>query len=258
MAHKMGISSPLEPVCSITLGTQPVSPLEMTIGYSVFAARGIKRTAQALELVRDARGKQLYKAVGRGNRVLSQNDADLITQALQGVVTGGTGTGAALFDRPAAGKTGTAENFQDAWFCGFVPQLVTCVWVGFPHREIPLLGVEGYGEVFGGTIPASIWHTFMTAALQGVPPQSFATPYSSGTPIYGGYATTPYTPSSPPPAAPTTSSSAPPPPPPPPPPPVSTPQPAPPPPPVTPPPPPPVVPPPPPPPPPQPQPPGGQ
>jgi penicillin-binding protein 1A len=263
MAHKMGISSPLEPVCSITLGTQPVSPLEMTIGYSVFAARGIKRTAQALELVRDARGKQLYKAVGRGNRVLSQNDADLITQALQGVVTGGTGTGAALFDRPAAGKTGTAENFQDAWFCGFVPQLVTCVWVGYPHREIPLLGVEGYGEVFGGTIPASIWHNFMTAALQGVPPQSFASAYSSGTPIYGGYATTPYTPSPPPPAAPTTSSSAPPPPPPPPPPPVSTPQPAPPPPPVAPPPPPPVVPPPappppPPPPPPEPQPQEGQ
>jgi penicillin-binding protein 1A len=248
MAHKMGISSPLEPVCSITLGTQPVSPLEMTIGYSVFAARGIKRTAQALELVRDARGNKLYESVARGNRVLQQNDADLITQALQGVVTGGTGTGAALADRPAAGKTGTAENFQDAWFCGFVPQLVTCVWVGYPHREIPLLGVEGYGEVFGGTIPASIWHNFMSVALEDVPAQSFATPYSSGTPVYGsGYA-----PLSPPPPAETTTSTqttpSPAAPPPPPPPPVSTPPPpppaAPPPPPVEPPPPPPPPPPP--------------
>src|SRR5205823_11574835 len=132
ITDKTQISSPHRPVCTITIGTQPLTPLEMTIGYCVFAARGIERTAQALELVRDARGKQLYAAVGRGNRVLSQNDADLITQALQGVVTGGTGTGAALYDRPAAGKTGTAENFQDAWFCGFVPQLVTCVWVGYP------------------------------------------------------------------------------------------------------------------------------
>ncbi|HEX6702769.1 MAG TPA: transglycosylase domain-containing protein [Gaiellaceae bacterium] len=229
MAHKMGISSPLEAVCSITLGTQPVSPLEMTVGYSVFAARGIKHTAQALQLVRDARGKKLYESVDRGNRVLGQNDADLITEALQGVVTGGTGTGAALSDREAAGKTGTAENFQDAWFCGFVPQLVTCVWVGYPHREIPLLGIEGYGEVFGGTIPATIWRTFMTTALQGVPPQSFPSAYSSGTPIYGGYVTQPsspqpYTPSTstqttpaspPPPPTPPPAASPPPPPPPP-------------------------------------------
>jgi penicillin-binding protein 1A len=94
----------------------------------------------------------------------------------------GTGTGAAI-GRPIAGKTGTAERFVDAWFCGYVPQLTTCVWVGFPHREMPMNYVEGYAPVYGGTIPASIWHDFMSAALANVPVQDFVTPsgYSSST-----------------------------------------------------------------------------
>src|SRR5438105_7165482 len=80
----------------------------------------------------------------------------------------GTGTAAAL-SRPAAGKTGTAENFQDAWFCGFVPQLVTCVWLGYPKAEIPMYNVEGYSSVFGGSLPARIWHDFMYEATRNLP-----------------------------------------------------------------------------------------
>ncbi len=76
-------------------------------------------------------------------RVLSANVAAELTYALQGVVQHGTGTAASLGARPVAGKTGTAENFQDAWFCGYVPQLATCVWVGYPKGEIPLTDVEG-------------------------------------------------------------------------------------------------------------------
>src|SRR6185437_9913948 len=102
-----------------------------------------------------------------------------LTYALQGVVQHGTGTAAAL-SRPVAGKTGTAENFQDAWFCGYVPQLATCVWIGYPHAEVPLLDVEGVPNVFGGTLPAEIWHDFMTPAIARLPVADFPTPSFAG------------------------------------------------------------------------------
>ena len=75
-------------------------------------------------------------------QAIPRNTADLVTYALEGVVSHGTGT-AAYFGRPAAGKTGTAEDFKDAWFCGYVPQLAACVWIGYPKAEISLYGVEG-------------------------------------------------------------------------------------------------------------------
>ena len=84
-----------------------------------------------------------------------------------------------------AGKTGTAENFQDAWFCGYVPQLATCVWVGYPGGEIPLLNVEGVGSVAGGTLPAEIWHDFMGPAVENLPVIPFPTPNLTGTQITG-------------------------------------------------------------------------
>ena len=111
-----------------------------------------------------------------------------VTYAMEQVIKYGTGT-AANIGRPAAGKTGTAENYQDAWFCGFVPQLATCVWVGYPAGEIPLLNVEGVGTVFGGTLPARIWHDFMAPAVAPWPVKGFPTPtfggdYWSGTGTY--------------------------------------------------------------------------
>jgi penicillin-binding protein 1A len=167
-AHGLGIHSKLLPVCSITLGSQPVTPLEMTEAYATIASGGIHHAAQALKLVRDPGGKVLAKLVLQGNRVISPNTAATVTYALRGVVERGTGT-AAYFGRQAAGKTGTAENFQDAWFCGFVPQLVTCVWVGYPKAEIPMVNVEGYSSVFGGSLPARIWHDFMFEATKNLP-----------------------------------------------------------------------------------------
>jgi penicillin-binding protein 1A len=185
-AHRMGIRSKLQPVCSITLGTQAVSPLEMTNAYATLAARGVRRWATPVHAVRDASGAVLDRTTsGRGKRVISTNDADLVTYALQNVIRYGTGTSASI-GRPAAGKTGTAQDYVDAWFCGYVPRLATCVWIGYPKGEIPLENVEGYSAVYGGTIPALIWHDFMLKATEGMAVQEFPPPsfdgYTTGAP----------------------------------------------------------------------------
>jgi penicillin-binding protein 1A len=176
VAQRMGITTPLRAVCSITLGTQPVNPLEMTDAYATLARRGIHHAPQALQQVRGPNRAVVYKLQTRGDRAIPKLTADLVTYALQAVVQKGTGTAAALPGRPVAGKTGTAQNYVDAWFCGYVQQLATCVWVGYPRREWPLLNVEGVPQVVGGSIPAAIWHDFMTVALQNVPPSGFAQP----------------------------------------------------------------------------------
>jgi penicillin-binding protein 1A len=161
----MGIQSPLEPVCSIALGPEGVSPLEMTDAFSTLAAGGIHHSPSSLAQVSASDGASLLTA-SNGTRALSPSVVDRVTYALSGVIRAGTGT-AADIGRPAAGKTGTAESFKDAWFCGFVPQLATCVWVGYPQAEIPLGTLDGFAQVVGGSIPARIWHDFMSAALAG-------------------------------------------------------------------------------------------
>jgi penicillin-binding protein 1A len=179
-AHMMGIRSRLLPVCSITLGTQAVNPLEMTDAYATLASRGVHHPPQALALVRGPQRQILGGLDAHGTRAIPQSTADLVTYALQHVIMNGTGTAAAL-ERPAAGKTGTAEDYQDAWFCGYVPQLTTCVWIGYPGREIPLENIEGVPQVFGGSIPAEIWHQFMSGAIWRLPVQDFVLPGSLST-----------------------------------------------------------------------------
>jgi penicillin-binding protein 1A len=186
VAHMMGIRSRLQSVCSITLGSQAVNPLEMTDAYATLAARGVHHPPQALAVVRGPRGVILGGLEVKGARALPQSTADQVTYALQHVITSGTGTAAAL-SRPAAGKTGTAENYVDAWFCGYVPQLATCVWVGYPGREVPLENIEGFAQVFGGSIPAEIWHTFMSSALWRLPVRNFVLPESTSTSSLGSY-----------------------------------------------------------------------
>jgi penicillin-binding protein 1A len=133
--------------------------------------------------VRTATGQVLQFKQHKAQRAMSANIANEVTYALEAVTQKGTGTAAAL-DRPIAGKTGTAESFVDAWFCGYVPQLVTCVWVGYPHREVPMTYAEGFSPVYGGTIPALIWHDFMRGALWRTPVQNFPTPTITGTSNY--------------------------------------------------------------------------
>ena len=96
--------------------------------------------------------------------------------ALQAVVQSGTGTAAALYNRPAAGKTGTTNNNVDAWFNGFTPQLETTVWMGNVAAEVPMLDVGGVGQVYGGTFPAHTWHDFMSQVLGPAPVVPFTPP----------------------------------------------------------------------------------
>jgi penicillin-binding protein 1A len=175
MAHRLGIQSELRPVCSITLGTQAVSPLEMTTAYATLADHGVRHDPQAVESVRTASGSVVAFPEAEPHVAVSPEVADEVTYALEAVTQKGTGVAASI-GRPIAGKTGTAEKYVDAWFCGYVPQLTTCVWVGYPHAEVPMDDVEGYAPVYGGTIPALIWHTFMTGALANTPVENFATP----------------------------------------------------------------------------------
>jgi hypothetical protein len=124
-AHRMGIESPLQPVCSITLGPEGVSPLDMTAAFATLAARGIHHRPEALARVTAADGTVLARPRHRGTRALSQRVADHVTYALSGVVRAGTGTAAGL-DRPAAGKTGTSPRLRpgtNPGLCG--PHLCT-------------------------------------------------------------------------------------------------------------------------------------
>jgi penicillin-binding protein 1A len=177
VAHRMGIRSRLSPVCSIGLGTSEVTPLEMTSAYATLAARGSYVEPTAIDRVTGPGGEVLQGPLrgldSVGSEVISPQDADATTRVLQGVVDRGTGMPARLGDRPAAGKTGTAQDATDAWFCGYVPQLVTCVWVGYPDGARPMRDVAGVPEVYGGTIPARIWHDFMTEATEGMPVMGF-------------------------------------------------------------------------------------
>jgi 1A family penicillin-binding protein len=177
VAHRMGIRSRLSPVCSIGLGTSEVTPLEMTSAFATLAASGVYVEPTAVERV-TGRGGEVLQGQLRGLRsvgssAVSAQDADTVTRVLQGVIDHGTGTAARLAGRVAAGKTGTAQNATDAWFCGYVPQLATCVWVGYPKGTRPMRDVAGFPEVYGGTIPALIWHDFMTEATAGMPVAGF-------------------------------------------------------------------------------------
>ena len=172
VAHRMGIRSRLADVCSIGLGTSEVSPLEMTSAFATLAARGVYVEPTGVERVSAPDGTTLQgplRGLGSvGSRAISPQDADATTRVLQGVIDHGTGMAARLAGRPAAGKTGTAQHATDAWFCGYVPQLATCVWVGYPNESRPMRDVAGFSEVYGGTIPAQIWHDFMTEATTGM------------------------------------------------------------------------------------------
>jgi penicillin-binding protein 1A len=184
-AKELGITSPLQSYFAIGLGAEPVNPLEMARAYGTFANGGFRvdgeefgDTPRAVTRIEDVNGKALYVNAPQKKRVLSPAQDALITQMLQGVVTSGTGVAAALPDRPVAGKTGTTENYGDAWFVGYTPQLVTAVWVGYPNGLRPMLSEYQGRSVTGGTFPAQIWKTFMQAALAEVraEPQAFPSP----------------------------------------------------------------------------------
>src|SRR5207302_686347 len=122
MAHALGIKSPLDPVPSITLGTQNVSVLEMADAYSTFANEGVQIDPQVFSKITDASGAALFDGKAQRKRVLPRDQADVINFTLSQVVQHGTGTGA-NFGKPSAGKTGTTEDYGDAWFVGYTPKI---------------------------------------------------------------------------------------------------------------------------------------
>lgn len=174
-AQEMGIQAPLQPVPSMTLGTSSVPPLQMAAAYATLAADGVARTPHVVARVEGPDGRVLLANDGAPRPVLDPQVARVTTSVLGGVVTRGTGTAAALPDRPVAGKTGTAQDYQDAWFVGYTPQLATAVWMGDVNGERPMRGIGGI-DVTGGSYPARIWRQFMAAAHAGLPVVEFPAP----------------------------------------------------------------------------------
>jgi penicillin-binding protein 1A len=149
--------------------------MEMASAFSTLAARGVHREPKVVSKITNAEGTVLEEGPAEPKQALDEVIADNVNQIMQGVITGGTGTRADI-GRPAAGKTGTAQDFQNAWFVGYTPDLATSVWIGFKEANRPLLNVRGVPRVTGGTIPAMIWKAFMEPALKDVPPSDFAVP----------------------------------------------------------------------------------
>jgi penicillin-binding protein 1A len=187
MAHTLGIRSKLDPVPTLTLGTSPVSPLELTNAYATIAAGGVYRPAHGISKIRFTNSSKVIRFATKGRRVLSDGVAAEVTRVLGENIRQGTGVNAHLADdRPEAGKTGTNDAGKDAWFCGYTPDLATCVWVGYPiadandpnrpDRSISMYGVEGQGTVMGPNLPAMIWHDYMTAATEGTPANDWPAP----------------------------------------------------------------------------------
>lgn len=171
-ATRMGISSPLLPYPSAVLGTNDVSPLEMASAYGTLANGGTARAPTFVTKVMGMDGKVLYEHEPAQKRVLEEATVDAEVGVLRQVMDRGTGVDARI-GRPAAGKTGTGQEYRDAWFVGFTPELVTSVWVGFPDRQVSMVPPTTRIQVTGGSWPAQIWQLYMAAALAQTPVRPF-------------------------------------------------------------------------------------
>uniref|UniRef100_A0A831UEA2 Penicillin-binding protein 1A n=1 Tax=Geobacter metallireducens TaxID=28232 RepID=A0A831UEA2_GEOME len=198
-AKKLGITSPLAANLTLALGSSSVTPLELTAAYGVFASGGYRTTPYFITRVEDADGRVLEEAAppviptfsnqttatltdadlppapgavasGGAVPVIAPETAFIITNLMESVVSSGTGQRARALGRPVAGKTGTTNDMKDAWFVGYVPQLVAGVWVGYDQERS--LGAGGSG----GQAAAPIWTEFMQRALAGTAVRDFAPP----------------------------------------------------------------------------------
>jgi penicillin-binding protein 1A len=192
----------IPPNCSLALGAIPVTPLEHARAYAALDAGGKLPTVSPIRYVQNSGGGCLDEYLGARQKcknkhrditqtVDGRNNIDVLTQVMTHVVESGTAT-AANIGRPVAGKTGTTQDHEDAWFAGYVPQLTTVVWMGYPVQHVkgrqpftpqmqycsdPVLCRPVHGvNVAGGTFPAVIWAKYMRAAVQGLPIQQFPLP----------------------------------------------------------------------------------
>lgn len=179
IAEKLGIKTKLNLVPSIALGTSEVTPLELTSVYATLANKGIYNEPVSILRIEDKDGIILMQALPHSEEALSEETAFLITNMLETVMNEGTGIRTRAihkFFRPAAGKTGTTQDYGDAWFMGFTPQLAAGVWVGFDDRRITFTG--SYGQ--GSRAANPIWSNFMREVYDSLefPIESFEQPES--------------------------------------------------------------------------------
>ncbi len=190
-AEMMGITTPLDGIPAEGLGglRLGVSPLEMANAYATLASYGIRNEPKAITRVEFPDGKIDELGKPKRKRVFPEWVAYEATKILEQNMLGGTGT-AAQIGCDAAGKTGTTDNFNDAWFVGYTPHLAASVWVGYPNALVEMRSVHGI-SVAGGTFPAQIWQSFMSVA-KGADCDSFRASVDSPefTPFYGQYAST--------------------------------------------------------------------
>ncbi len=163
LAHKMGIESTLYPTYSLALGASEVTLLELTSAYGSFANRGVHQDVYAISRIRDRQGNVLYQATPKSEAALDSDSVAIMTWLLRGVVTSGTGQPAQI-GRPVAGKTGTSDKARDLWFVGYIPQLVTGIWLGNDDNT-PTQGAS--------TTAAVLWGRFMGQAVEGMAIESF-------------------------------------------------------------------------------------
>jgi penicillin-binding protein 1A len=163
VARRLGITSDLMAVPALALGTSDVTPLELTGAYTAFANAGTAVMPYTIIRIRTSSGKVLWRRHGTGlGRAMDDRHAAEMTQMMRDTVLTGTGRAAALADRAVAGKTGTSQDYRDAWFVGFSADLVCGVWIGNDNGD-PM------HRATGGGLPARIFHTFMAEASAGVP-----------------------------------------------------------------------------------------
>ncbi len=164
LAHDMGIKSELRPTYSLALGSNEVNLLELTSAYGSFATQGLHTEVHGIRRILNRQGEVIWSSDFKSKRALDAESAAIMTWMLRNVVEGGTGGAAQLDNRPVAGKTGTSDEARDLWFIGYIPQLVTGVWLGNDDNR-PTYGSSGSA--------AYTWHEFMEKAVDGMPVEKF-------------------------------------------------------------------------------------
>lgn len=166
MANTCGIEQELQAYPSITLGAQEVTVREMAQAYATIANGGTRHEAVCIQSITDASGNTIFTADTTGEKVLDTSLTQAATEVMEGVITNGTGRGAAIANgQPAAGKTGTSENWRDKWFCGITPQMSVAIWIG-GREEVRMPSSVAADDVFGN---------FMSTILEGQPIEQFPT-----------------------------------------------------------------------------------
>jgi penicillin-binding protein 1A len=154
-AKRMGITSPIPPYLPVALGAAEASLIEMTSAYSVFPNQGVRMTPFLVEQITDREGNLLEENRPEPREALRADTAFVMTNMLRGVITRGTATAAASLDWPLGGKTGTTDDYTDAWFIGFDPEITVGVWIGLDEKK-PI----GYAQT-GTTAALPIWIEIM-------------------------------------------------------------------------------------------------